>query len=242
MQKRAGMGRKKEKMGAMTEILALHGWTTSIEKWGPLVEGLLEKNIRLKIPSIPGLTKKISKSWTLEDYIDWLKKQIKTKKVVLLGHSNGGRIAIAFSATYPQSVKQLILIDSAGIYHNEFPIKIKRFLFKSAAKLGKKITLPENLRNLLYKLAKEEDYKNADPLQRQIMTNLISQDLTPILSKIKIPTLLLWGEKDKTTPLSDGKLMHKLIKGSKLEIIKGARHSPHYTNSKEVAEKINEYL
>lgn len=235
------MARKKKKMGTVTEILALHGWTTSTEKWGAVVDSLREKGIKVKIPSIPGLTKKISKPWTLEDYVSWLKKQVRTKKIILLGHSNGGRIALSFAARYPQNLKALILIDSAGIYHNELPLKIKRLLFQGLAKLGKKITSQEKLRNILYKLSGESDYKNATSLQRQIMVNLISLDLTPILTKIKTPTLIIWGQDDKTTPLTDGKLMHKLIKNSKLKIIKG-RHCPHYTHPKEVAEIIHDYL
>lgn len=228
-------------MGTVTEILALHGWTTTIEKWEPFSDCLRKENVRLKIPSIPGLTKKVSRAWTLENYISWLKKQVGIKKIILLGHSNGGRIALSFAAKYPQNLTALILIDSAGIYHHELPLKIKRFLFQSLAKLGKKITSQEKLRNILYKLSRESDYKNASPLQRQIMVNLIYQDLTPILKKITTPTLIIWGQDDKITPLSDGKLMHKLIKNSQLKIVKG-RHCPHYTHPREVAKIIHEYL
>lgn len=242
MQKGERVGGEKKGVGTMTEILALHGWATSIEKWEDLVKALSEKDIRLKIPSIPGLTKQVNKPWTLNDYIDWLKKLIGTKKVVLMGHSNGGRIALAFTAKYPQNIKQLILIDSSGIYHNELPLRIKRIFFKSLAKVGKKINLSNKLRNLLYKLAGESDYQKAGLVQRQTMVNLISQDLTPIFKKIKAPTLIIWGQDDKTTPLSDGKLMKLLIPNSKLKIISNARHSPHYTHPKEVAKIINEYL
>lgn len=229
-------------MGTVTQILGLHGWTTSIKNWGPFLDSLRKLDIKIKMLSIPGLTKKINRSWTLEDYISWLKKQVGTKKVILLGHSNGGRIALAFAAKYPQNLSQLILIDSAGIYHNELSLKIKRFLFNSLAKVGKKITPSKKLRDVLYKLTQESDYKNADTLQRQIMINLIAVNLTPLLKKITAPTLIIWGEKDKTTPLSDGKLMNKLIGNSKLEVIKNSKHSPHYTHPEEVAKIIHEYL
>lgn len=229
-------------MGTIKEILALHGWATSIEKWDPFVQSLSEKEIKVLMPLIPGLTKKIDKTWDLEDYVKWLKKLVGNKKVILLGHSNGGRIALAFAHKYPQHLKKIILIDSAGIYHNELPLKIKRIFFKGLAKLGKTITPSNHLRNLLYKLTGESDYQNADLIQRQTMLNLISQDLTSILSKIKIPTLIIWGKHDKTTPLSDGKLMNKLIEKSSLEIIESAKHSPHFTNPKEVAQIIYEYL
>lgn len=216
-------------------IIVLHGWATETDKWGPFL-----KEIKAELFKIPGLTQKINKPWTLDDYVEWLKKKI-GKKIILIGHSNGGRIALAFTAKYPEKVEKLILIDSAGIYHNELPHRLKMFVFRTVAKIGKAITTSERLKVLLYKLAREGDYKNANPIQRQTMINLISTDLTPILPQIKVPTLIIWGRDDKTIPLSDGKLMHRLIKGSKLKIVDG-RHSPQFTNAKEVAKIINEYL
>ncbi len=74
------------------------------------------------------------------------------------------------------------------------------------------------------------------------MLNLIKTDLTIVLRKVSTQTLIIWGEKDKVTPLSDGIKIHSLIKNSKLVIIKGARHSPQFTNIEEVLEKIYEYI
>ena len=219
-------------------VIILHGWTTSLDKWNPFLLELHKKGVQAKLLAIPGLTKEIKKPWNLNDYIDWLKKKIGTKKITLIGHSNGGRIALAFASKHPEKVSSLILIDSAGIYHKEFYIQVKRLLFKGAAKIGKKLIKSDNLRNILYRLAGESDYKNADGVQRQTMVNLISVDLTSILEKINIPTLIIWGKKDSVTPLSDGTLMHKLIKGSKLEVIDNARHSPQFTHPEEVVKKI----
>lgn len=229
-------------MGTVKKILALHGWSTSTQKWGPFIEESVKRNINIKILPIPGLTKKVKKVWDLMDYVDWLATKIKTKKVILLGHSNGGRIALAFALKHPEKVRKLILIDSAGIYHNEIYLKAKRVLFKNLAKLGKQITSSEKLRNLLYKIIGESDYRNADPIQKQIMLNLISYDLTKFLKRIKTPTLIIWGKQDRITPLSDGKLMNKLINDSKLEVIKNAKHSPQFTNPEEVAKIIYEYI
>lgn len=229
-------------MGALKNVIILHGWTTSTEKWSPFMEQLSKKGIMSKILPIPGLTEEITHPWILDDYITWLKKEIGTQKVILIGHSNGGRIAISFAAKYPNHVNSLILIDSAGIYHDELPIKIKRLVFGSIAKFGKKLTSSKFLRDLLYKVAKESDYKNATLIQRQTMINLISQDLTPILGNIKTPTLLIWGREDKITPLSDGQLIHKFILNSKLKIINGATHSPQFTHPQEVVKIIYEHL
>lgn len=216
-------------------IIILHGWTTETKKWEPFLKYLPGKLLK-----IPGLTEKIDKPWTLDDYLEWLKKKL-DKRQVLIGHSNGGRMAIAFAVKYPERVEKLILIDSAGIYHKELVLQIKRILFKLAAKIGKKIAPSNKFKNLLYKLAGEKDYKNANPIQKQTMINLISTDLTPILNKISVPTLIIWGKDDKITPLQDGKLMHQKIKGSKLKIL-NAKHSPQFSHPKEVAKLIHEYL
>lgn len=216
-------------------VIILHGWTTEIDKWNPFLKYLPGKLLK-----IPGLTEKIDRPWTLDDYVQWLAKKINNKSV-LIGHSNGGRIAIAFAARYPSKIKKLVLIDSAGIYHNELPHRLKMIAFRTIAKIGKAITTSERLKNLLYKLAREGDYKNANPIQRQTMINLISTDLTPLLSKISIPTLIIWGKDDKITPLSDGKLMRQKIKGSTIKIL-DAKHSPQFTNPKEVARLIHEYI
>lgn len=224
------------------EIIILHGWATETQKWDVLLKELKNKGLKPNLLKIPGLTEHINTVWTLDDYVKWLKKKIGNKQVIVLGHSNGGRIALAFANKYPKNMRNLILIDSAGIYHKELTLRLKRLLFKIVAKLGKKLTSSNTLRNIIYTLAGESDYNNADPIQKQTMINLISTDLTPILKEISIPTLIIWGQQDKTTPFSDGQLMHKLIRDSKFEVIKYARHSPQFTNPTEVVKIIYDYL
>lgn len=234
-------------MGTMKAVI-LHGWTYSkagsdpLEKWQPFMKYLESGGIKCQLPRIPGITKEIDQKWTLEKYIEWLKKKIGNEKVILIGHSNGGRISLAFAEKYPKNVSNLILIDSAGIYHNELSLRFKRFIFRNIAKIGKKISDSEKLRKLIYKIAREADYSNATAAQRQTMINLINTNLSNVLKEIKIPTLIIWGKEDSVTPLSDGLLMHELIRNSKLKIINNSRHSPQFTHPKEVAKIINEYL
>jgi len=227
---------------AMNKVYILHGWAYSTDKWHEFINLLKMKDINPILLNVPGLTGQTNKVWTLDGYVEWLKDSIDNEKAIIIGHSNGGRIVLAFAAKYPDKLKQLILIDSAGIYHNELSMHLKRLVFGTVAKLGKKITTSEKLRALLYKATRESDYKNATPEMRQTMVNMISSDLTPHLSRITVPTLIIWGQYDKSTPLSDGKLMHRLIKNSKLRVINGARHSPQFTNTEEVCKSILEEI
>ena len=227
-------------------VFILHGWAYSTEKWQPFVNLLKQKGINSTILKIPGLTEKIDRTWTIDDYINWLKNEIDKEKgkVMLIGHSNGGRIAISLAVRYPNMLSHLILIDAAGVYHNDLAIRFKRFMFKKIVKTSKKLSSSERLKSLLYKIVGESDYKNATLIMKQTMVNLINSDKNVFgnLDKIKVPTLIVWGREDRITPLSDGKLMHKLIKNSKLYVVKEARHSPHYTHAEEVANLISEYL
>lgn len=236
------MANQKTKVGTVSKILILHGWAYSIEKWEPFTTSLQDNGFNVELLKIPGLTEKLDSVWNIDNYVDWLNRKISNNKVILIGHSNGGRILLAFAAKYPEKIKHLILIDSAGIYHDELPIRLKRFIFQSLAGVGKKFTKSDSLRKLLYKLAREKDYEKAAPFVRQTMVNLINFDVTESLSKIRIPTLIIWGKEDKTTPLSDGQLMHKLIKESKLHIIKTAKHSPQFTHVDEVTQVITKEI
>ena len=230
-------------MGALKKIFILHGWAYSIDKWGSFVSLVRDQGFEPAMLNVPGLTRETDKVWALDDYVEWLAEELKTEReAIIVGHSNGGRLALAFAAKHPEKLKYLILIDSAGIYHNEFPIRLKRYLFGAAAKVGKKITRSEKLRGWLYKAVGERDYFRASPLMKQTMANLISVDLAPSLKKITTPTLIIWGEHDKATPLVDGRLMQRSIQGSRLCVIKQAGHSPQFTHPREVWQKIMEAI
>lgn len=231
-------------MGIMNKAIVLHGWTKNRNKWQTLLDILGAKEVKTEFLKVPGPTGGLDKAWKLENYIQWLKNITNKEKgkVILIGQSNGGRISLAFTDLFPQKVEKLILIDSAGIYHNEIPIRLKRIIFKTIAKIGKKITSAKIMKDLLYKFARESDYKDLNENARRTMINLTSVDLKYILPNIQIPTLIIWGENDKTTPLSDGILMNSLIKNSKLKVIKGAGHSPHHTNPLEIADFIADFI
>ncbi len=231
------------------EIFILHGWTYSTEKWNSLIDELRQKGFKLNLLKIPGLTEKSDKVWTISDYVEWLRQKInnaiinQTKsKTVLIGHSNGGRIALNFAIKYPNLLSYLILIDSAGIYHEDLVIQTKRVIFKSIAKIAKKITNSQMLRNFLYKIIGERDYKNAKLNMRKTMINLIDSDKFLRYNNVITQTLIIWGRNDKTTPLYDGKMMHRLIKKSKFVVIENAKHSPQFTHAKQVADLIYEHI
>jgi len=97
----------------------------------------------------------------------------------------------------------------------------------------------------LYKLIWWRDIVAAEwegPFKKATYLNMIWTDMTEEFLKIKIPTLLLWWEKDSLTPLSDAWYMRLNIKDSEIIVLEGQGHSIHLQNPIELSRNILEFL
>jgi pimeloyl-ACP methyl ester carboxylesterase len=231
-------------MNTKKKIYMLHGWAYSIDRWKPFSELLKKSGFDPVVLKIPGLTAPIDREWLIDDYVSWLNEQLREEKeqITLLGHSNGGLIAMSYVLKHPGKVKKIILIDSTGIHHKDLVIRAKRMLFMIAAKIGKTIIKSPIAKKLLYKFARAHDYENATPIMKKTMINLINTDLTERFKEIDIPTIIIWGKKDEVTPITDGKFMERAIPNAKLYSIEDARHSPQLTHPEVTAKIISDNL
>jgi pimeloyl-ACP methyl ester carboxylesterase len=225
------------------KVFVVHGWTYSLDKWQTIVPLLKAQGIEPILLKVPGLTAPSTKVWTIDDYVEWLQGELKGEEApIVIGHSNGGRIALALLQKYPARFKQLILIDSAGLPHNTVAGNTKLSTLKIIAKAGKPLAKIPVVSKAFYKLIGAQDYRQAPPNMRATMQNMLNADQFIDLSKITIPVTLIWGAEDTATPLKDGRTMHKQIQGSQLHVIDGARHAPHATRAAQVADIITDVV
>ena len=190
------------------------------------------------------------KVYTLDDYADLIKNFIEElwlKDFILLGHSNGWAIAAKLVTKYPDlPVRKLILNNSAWIRKDK-KRDLKRKVFWVIAKFVKPIFSlfwMWKMRNLFYRAIWGHDYLEAEknPNKKQTYLNMINSDLQDVFPKIKKNTLLIRGENDTYTPLSDGKKIQNLIKNSKLVVIKDVRHGIHLQKPEELVKVILENI
>ena len=216
-------------------LLILPGWGATSAVYNLIVKQLSEK-FKVFVLDLPGfgITPEPSEPWTIDDYADFVTEFI-TKmdltSLAIAGHSYGGRIIINLcSRELPFEINRVILIDSAGIKNPLSKEKQKKQAqYKKLKKLfGKKpfTTLFPQAVEKLQKKYGSSDYANASPIMRQTLVNSVSQDYTDKIPCITQETLLIWGDLDTATPISDALTMNKLIKNSKLEVIKGTGHFP----------------
>lgn len=216
-------------------LVFLHGWGKKKEDYQGLLD-LLAKKFTIYALDLPGFGKTpIDRPYNLVDYAEYVHEFIQKKslkKVILAGHSFGGRVAIKFALKDPNLLKKLILVDAGGIERKSIRIKLINSL-KSV-----KTFTPEFFNDIFRSLFGSDDYLRASPIMRETLKKVVAENLEFDLPKIKIPTLIIWGENDHTTPLWQGQLMHKLIQGSTLTVVPGGDHGVPYRRAKEVADAI----
>ncbi|MBE6791749.1 MAG: alpha/beta hydrolase [Ruminococcaceae bacterium] len=209
-------------------VVMLHGWGSNISLFEAAAEFIALK-YRVFAPDMPGFgeTPEPPKAWNVDEYTDFIIEFIKKlglKKVILLGHSFGGRVIIKLvnRKGLPFEVTRLILVDSAGIRPEKTKKQEKK---EDLMKIGKKLlSFSPKLLSFLQSMTGSADYKAASPLMREILVNVVNEDLSHLLPSIKQEALLVWGTLDTATPIMDGELMEELIPEAGLARIEGAGH------------------
>lgn len=233
-------------------LLILHGWGSSSDSWLK-VSKILSKDFKVICPDLPGFGKSDPPKSLIgtEGYAKILfgfTEKLSLKKFDLFGHSFGGAIAFLFSIKYPEKVKSLILLSPAIIRKREH-WNFWRKISYSFLWLGKKIfSLPvlkkffPLVQKITYKITGSYNYYLAKGIMKEIFKKAIRENGTLLLPELKKKTLILWGEKDKALPLKDALFLKERIENSRLEILKGIGHSPHFEAPRILAEKILEFL
>lgn len=230
-------------------VLVLHGWGGSSDSWLKFQEILSQKNFKVVCPDLPGFGKSLNPPipWSIDDYVNFIYKfgeSIGLKEFFLIGHSFGGGLAVKFSVKYPKMVKSLILSDAAVIRKKRY--SFRQMIAYLIAKVGKFLANAPFIKNsiypffkkMVYKISGTKDYYLAKGTMKETIKKVFAEDLSDYLSKIKIPTLIVWGKKDKSVPLQYAYILKEHITNSKLEVLPEIGHSPNLENPKELSEII----
>lgn len=227
-------------------IIILHGWGGSIKSLHHLSKNLSQElNHPIYSLELPGFgkTDMYKDVMNISDYGKYIKdfiKSLKLKSVILIGHSFGGKTSIYLTIEKELSIKKLVLINSSGLKpNNSFKKSISKFATKVTPKKLKKNKL---IKNTVYKyILRERDYLNAGKLKVSLST-VVEEHFDDNISKINIPTLIVWGENDNYVPVWMGEKLEKNIKNSKLVIVPNATHGLPLKQPKLVAEIVGKWI
>jgi pimeloyl-ACP methyl ester carboxylesterase len=220
-----------ESAGEGRPVLLLHGWGASAAAMRPIMDALRPDHAvcALDFPGF-GQSSLPPSPWGVPEYAELvvaLLDALGIQRADVLGHSFGGRVGITLAAKWPDRVERLVLVDSAGVRPSPTP---SRSLLQAGLRAGRALLGAPGLgrvRDRAETVARQRlgsaDYRSAGPL-RETFVKVIAEDLRPHLPEIQAPTLLVWGDRDEDTPLSDARVMESSIPDAGLVILAGAGH------------------
>ena len=198
-------------------VVLLHGWGSNIELFENMSE-LLARKYHVVAPDMPGfgLSDEPKEPWRVDDYVDFVLNFLEPFAPKKASHD------------LPFEIEKVILVDSAGVKPKKTAAqKIRQRNYK----IGRKILETAPVKALFPDALEEfrrshgsADYNSATPVMRQTLVNTVNEDLVEYMPNMKMPVLLVWGENDDATPLSDAKLMEQLMPDAGLVTLKNCGH------------------
>lgn len=248
-------------------FLIIHGWGEfdAANSFLETQKLLAERGLRVFLPSLPGFIGSFPPlpGYKMKNYVEYAVQfldKVEVKDFYLFGHSGGGALAIRLASEYPERVKALILcspgIMGSGItparliqlclfYSFVYGGRITKLVLSPMVLILKKFYRISNshlrLENIVVWLRKHEKFYFKDKMFKIIMNIGKEEKTIPLLKKIKIPTLIIWGGKDFFNPLWACMEIGYLADHN-LKVLPEVGHSPHKTCPRKLAELIKDFL
>lgn len=195
------------------DIVLLHGWGANTQKLAPLAKELKKMGWQPYTLKLPGFDLPLNDAnWTLERYAKFIDAEISARygstPVVVFGHSFGGRILLKLlSDKFNSQIQGAVLNSASGLSRDTVFKRLPLLVVSKATKFTMRLPVVGSLASKLNTYGQRRYYKNAQGNLKQVFQSVIRQDLKPLVSKIKIPVLVIWGEQDRLTPFKDAKYL-----------------------------------
>jgi len=211
----------------------VHGWGASIKLLEPLAFPLSRLGYQCHLIDLPGFgeSNEPPEPFSIFDYAAFCLAYLDHRQlsdVHYFGHSLGGRIGLILASDHSDRIRKLVLSNSAGIkteapFYTRLRLSAYKSLRRSLENIGAKSTA-DNLRELYTRRFGSDDYRQASPVMRQTLINVVNQDLLDYARRVSRPTILIWGDEDEETPLWMGQKLEAAIPDAALILHEGAGH------------------
>jgi len=237
-------------------LLLLHGWGSSGQNMRPLAQALSDSHQTHTI-DLPGhgASPPPPKPWGVPEHAELLHAYVGNEiqgPATLLGHSNGGRIALYMASTpdFADAIDRLVLISPSGVQ----PQRSLGYHVRSGLATTLKApfqVLPSPLRepamdwlrhSLVWKLLGSSDYNTLSGAMRETFVKTVNHHLDGALQRIQVPTLLFWGTADEAVSRRQMEVIRDAIDDCGLVELEGAGHYGHLDDFNTVLSATQHFL
>lgn len=215
----------------MTTLLLLHGWGGDADSFAG-VANYFRRDYVVLTPAFPCPPAGVV--YDLNDYARDLWQYLQAHHVTrcaVIAHSFGARVLAVLNAAHPAVFTKIVVTGGAGL-RPRFNLltwtKIRLY------KLGRALGLPGR--------GGSADYRDLDADGQATFRNVVNRDLTPEIAGIRVPLLLIWGNKDTATPLYLQKRWQQLVPTAHSIVYRGHGHFAYLTNQARFIKDVREFL
>ncbi len=198
-------------------MVFLHGYLSSKEAFSAQI-AYFSKFFRVTAFDFLGFgkSKSLTTPFSVDDYAAWTKDVLTllgVRKPHIVAHSFGCRVAVKMASAAPEIFDKIILTGAAGIIENRgfsYQMKVKTY------RLVKKF-----FPNYAEKRFGSAEYRALSPVMKESYKKIVNEDLRGCVANIVNPTLLIQGERDTTTPISEANIYLRNLRNGGLKVMQG---------------------
>jgi pimeloyl-ACP methyl ester carboxylesterase len=251
-------------------LLLLHGIAGSSETWAPAME-LLQRDYTVLAPDFlgHGRSAKPLGDYSLGNHAAGMRDFLQVlgiERATIIGQSFGGGVAMQFAYQFPERCERLVLVDAGGLGREVS--WMLRLTTLPAAEYVLPMVFSAPMRNMGDSVAgflrdrgirharAEEMWRSftslTEPANRQAFIRTMRAVLDPggqsvsamdrLYLASNMPTLIVWGDKDRIIPVVHAHRAHEAIPNSRLAIMEGVGHYPHVEDPVRFVEILVDFL
>jgi len=243
-------------------VILLHGWFHDSQMWSKNIDSLAQT---FKVYALDlwgfGYSTREPLDYGYPLYVDQLLKfmdALNIQKASLAGQSMGAGTSILFSTQHRERVDKIVLVCSGGMPNP--PLLMTRitclpgvgellFRFRGSRRGILKIIFIHKEKSIAGGYFEDlvcfhQIKGTTEALLSSLRKNFFDKLLDEIrrLGETNVPILIVWGRHDRSIRLELGLQMHKILRGSHLEVLEHSAHCPNYEQPKEFNDIVTDFL
>ncbi len=212
------------------DVLALHGWGRSHTDFDIALTGLVESRgtagaIALDLPGF-GASPAPEAPCGAAGYAEMVRPVLDecSPRVVLVGHSFGGRVAVELVTRFPDAVAALVLCGVPLLRRADRPAVRPALRYRLARTAHRRGLLGDDAMERMRQRFGSADYRSATGVMRDVLVAVVNETYEAQLGEISQPVELVWGDGDESAPVAVAQRACGILADARLTVLDGVGH------------------